>query len=372
MTTYSRQKIEQDDIDAVVHALQDSILTGGKTTEKFEDELARYVGSKYAVSFSSGTAALHSAYFAAGIDKTSEFITTPISFAATTNAGVYLGGKPKFVDINFDGNINYKKIEEKITEKTKAIVPIDYGGNPCNIEEIVAIGKKHTIPVIQDGAHSLGSTINNKKIGSIADMTAFSFHPVKPITTLEGGAVTTDNEEFYQKLKLFRSHGIVKKSLWNQDMVDLGFNYRLNDVACALGISQLKKLDSFIGSREKIANFYDHEIPKIDRLSIIKVESTKGSSRHLYPILLDRSLWCSKEDIFIKLQERGVGVQVHYKPIYSHSYYKKTVNEKLTNAEDFYRAEISIPCHQAMSMEEAKKVVQILKEVIYQNGGCSV
>ncbi|MCV6607206.1 MAG: UDP-4-amino-4,6-dideoxy-N-acetyl-beta-L-altrosamine transaminase [Campylobacterales bacterium] len=368
MNPYSKQEILEEDIQAVVKDLKNPILTGGSTVDLFETKIAEYVGAKYAVVFNSGTAALHSAYFVAGLKENDEFITSSMSFVATTNGGVYLGGNPVLVDIKFDGNIDVSKIEEKITSKTKLIAPVDYAGNPCDIEEIMKIGKKHNLIVVEDGSHSLGSSINGKKIGSIADMKTFSFHPVKPITTFEGGAVTTNNKEFYEKLKKFRSHGVVKKSLWNQDMEDLGFNYRLSDVPCALGISQLRRLDSFIKKRNLIGEYYDEALKDLKEISTVRIKENRVSGRHLYPILLDRSLWCSKEDIFQKLQEKAIGVQVHYKPIHKHSFYRQKINKSFSNAEDFYKAEISIPCHQSMSLDDAKEVVETLKEVFNTQG----
>lgn len=370
MNSYSKQLIDENDIKAVVKALQSPFLTGGKTVSDFEEKLAQYVGAKYCVALSSGTAALHGAYFAAGLTEGDEFITTPMTFVATANAGVYLGADPIFVDIKYNGQIDEKKIQEKITEKTKLIAPIDFAGNPCEIKEIIEIGKRNNLVVVEDASHALGAEIEGEKIGSLADMSTFSFHPVKPITTFEGGAVTTNSKEFYEKLKLFRSHGIVKKSLWNQDMVDLGYNYRLSDVACALGISQLEKLESFIEKREEIAQFYDEAIKNIDGIYTIKLPANHKSSRHLYPVVLDRSLFCSKEDIFKALQERGVGVQVHYKPVSKHSFYQNRKKEEFSNAEEFYKAEISIPCHQEMSLDDASLVVKNLKEVIESIKGC--
>jgi len=372
MNSYSKQLIDDEDIASVVEALKSPYLTGGNLVEKFQEDLAKYLGVKYCIVFSSGTAALHGAYVAAGLKEGDEFITTPLTFVATANAGLYLGGKVKFADTNYQGQISLKNIEKLINKKTKLIVPVDYAGNPCQIEEIVKLAKEKAVTVVEDASHALGSEINRKKIGTFADMTVFSFHPVKPITTFEGGAVVTNNKEFAEKLVRFRSHGIVKKSLWNQDMVELGYNYRLSDVACALGISQLKKLDFFTKKREEIASFYDEALKDIVGITTIKLPVEHKSSRHLYPILLDRDMLCSKENIYTELQEKGVGVQVHYKPVHKHSFYKKFIKESFPIAEEFYKSEISIPCHQGLTMEDAKKVVDILKEVIEKNRGCKI
>ncbi len=370
MNSYSKQLIDEEDIQAVVSALRSEYLTGGETAQLFEKKLAEFVGAKYCVVFSSGTAALHGSYAAIGLQEADEFITTPLTFVATANAGVYLGAKPRFSDITYNGHLDPKKIEEQITKKTKLIVPVDFAGTPCAIETIMEIAKKRDLLVIEDASHALGSKVGEKRVGSLADMSVFSFHPVKPITTFEGGAVTTDSKEFYEKLKLFRSHGIVKKDLWNQDMISLGYNYRLSDVACALGISQLQKLDKFITKRTEIARVYDEALQDVAGIYTLKVPIKTTSSYHLYPILLERDLWCAKEDIFRELLKRGIGVQVHYKPVYQHSFYRKKIEAVCNNAEEFYRAEISIPCHQGMSLEDAYSVVKNLKEVVSMSRGC--
>ncbi|NWF66504.1 MAG: aminotransferase class V-fold PLP-dependent enzyme, partial [Campylobacterales bacterium] len=284
---------------------------------------------------------------------------------------LFCNALPKFCDVSYDGNIDVTQIEKHITTKTKLIVPIDFAGNSANIKEIVEIAKKHNLLVIEDASHALGSEYHDKKVGFFADMAIYSFHAIKPITTFEGGAVACDDENLYEKLKLIRSHGITKKALWNSDMTILGYNYRLSDIASALGLNQLKKLDKFIAKREEIASFYDKTFEKNPYFYTIKIENFKKSARHLYPILLDRRFWCQKEDIFIALREKGIGVQVHYKPIYQYTYYKQLFGEQfLQNSEDFYKAEISIPCHQEMSLNDAKYVAQTLFEIFDKNRGC--
>jgi UDP-4-amino-4,6-dideoxy-L-N-acetyl-beta-L-altrosamine transaminase len=371
LNPYSRQLIEDDDIKAVINALRQDILTGGKKVDEFEEAIAKYIGVKYCVVFNSATSALHGAYYCIGLDKGDEIITSPISFVATSNAALYLGAKPLFVDVRFsDGNIDERKIEEKITPHTKAIVPVDYSGNPVNIKTILEIAKRFNLKVIEDAAHAFGSMIGDKKVGSFSDISIFSFHPVKPFTTIEGGALVTNDEKIYKKAKLFRSHGIVKKDKWNMDMTGLGFNYRLSDVACALGLSQLKKIDRFIKTRNEIAQFYDESFKDFELCHPIKRQNNTLSSFHLYPILLDRTLWCAKEDIFDALRQKGLGVQVHYKPIYQNSFYKNLFGEQyFSNAEDFYKAELSILLHHAMDLDDAKNMVKILKNVLsfYQN-----
>ena len=259
--------LDEDDIAAVVETLRSPFLTQGPKVEEFEQAVADYVGAKYAVAFSNGTAALHGACYAAGIGDGDEVITTPITFAATSNAVLYCGGTPVFADIDERTyNIDPLEIEKKITSKTKAIMPVDFTGQPVNLDAIMEIASRHNLIVIEDGAHSLGANYKGRKIGSQADMTMFSFHPVKPITTGEGGIITTNSEVFYEKLKLFRSHGIsktpysIEQGDWYYEMTELGFNYRMSDIQAALGVSQMHKIDGFIERRREIAALYNEKL----------------------------------------------------------------------------------------------------------------
>jgi len=374
MLSYSTQLIGEDDIAEVIKVLQSPFLAQGPRVEKFEKDLAKYIGVKYAVVFNSATSALQGAYNACNISQEDEIITTPISFVATSNMFVALGAKPIWCDIKLDGNIDTTKIETLITPKTKAIVVVDFAGKPVEMQQVNAIAKKHNLLVIDDASHALGSSVKNKKVGSFADMSVFSFHAIKPITTSEGGAVVTENEEFAKQLRLFRSHGVIKKELWNADMLSMGYNLRMTEVAAALGSSQLKKLDSFIHKRNKISNYYDERFKNEKLFLTQKLEKNTISSRHLYPIILNPELHCMKEEIFQKLQEKGLGIQVHYKPIYQNSFYKeKFGNISLHVANDFYLSEISIPCNQTMSIDDAKYVADTFLDVVYKykHRGCS-
>ncbi|WP_291950010.1 UDP-4-amino-4,6-dideoxy-N-acetyl-beta-L-altrosamine transaminase [Campylobacter sp.] len=374
MITYSHQHIDQSDIKCVVDALQDDFLTGGNKVEAFEEALCEYVGVKYACVLNSATSALHLAYLSLNV-KDKIVLTTPMTFAATANAALISGAKVEFIDIKFDGNINENKLKSRLQKDHKnigAICVVDFAGNSVELDEIINLCEIYNIPLIDDASHALGATYKKGKVGSKALLNIFSFHPVKPITTFEGGAVLSDNKELIQKIKLLRSHGIIKKRLWDSDMIDLGYNYRLSDVACALGINQLKKLDLILEKREQIANFYDQEFKDNPYFSIIKIKDYKKSSRHLYPILLNKEFYCEKEFIFEKLLNYGIGVQVHYKPTYQFSFYKKLLGDiKLTNADDFYKAELSIPCHQEMSIENAIFIKDKLFEILKQTKkGC--
>lgn len=374
MIPYSTQLIEDDDIAAVVEILRSSHLTQGLKVQEFEEALAHCVGAKYCVTFNSATSALLGAYTVAGISRNDEIITTPISFVATSNMAIALGAKPVFCDIKMDGNIDENLIESLITPHTKAIVSVDFAGKPVKITAIKEIARKHNLLIIDDASHALGSAVNQQKIGSYADMTIFSFHAIKPITTGEGGAVVTNSEEFAIALRLFRSHGMVKKELWNSDMVSLGHNFRMTEFAAALGLSQLHKLDRFIKMRETIALYYDERFKNNELFSTIHIDTNEQSARHLYVLLLNPKLHCVKEEIFAELHEKGLGVQVHYKPIYQNSFYKERFGEQhLHTAEMFYKSELSIPCHQKMTIVDAETIADIVLEVIekYAHRGCS-
>lgn len=374
MIPYSTQFIDEDDIAAVTEVLRSSYLTQGPKVEAFEHALCEYTGAKYAVAMNSATSALMAAYDAAGIGEGDEIITTPISFVATSNMAIALGAKPVFCDVKLDGNIDERMIEKLITPKTKAIVPVDFAGKPVALDAIQAIADKHDLLVIEDASHALGSEINGKRIGSLADMTIFSFHAIKPITTGEGGAVLTNNAQYAQKMRRFRSHGIEKKQFWNMDMLEMGYNYRMTDMAAALGLSQITKLDGFITLRDDIAHYYDERFKGHKLFTTITIADNERSARHLYPIQLIPALQCPKEDIFAALQEKGIGVQVHYKPIHQNSFYiEKYGKQRFEVAEDFYRSELSLPCHQKMSLEDAAFVADTFLEILedYAIRGCS-
>ena len=374
MIPYSKQSIDESDIAAVSAVLKSSHLTQGKEVEAFEEALCAYVGVKYAITFNAATSALLAAYMAAGIGEGDEIITTPISFVATANMAVVLGAKPIWCDVKLDGNIDERFITKLITPKTKAIVPVDFGGKPVNIDAINKIASQHNLLVIEDACHALGSEIEGKKVGSFSDMSIFSFHAIKPITTAEGGAVLTNDEALADKLRLIRSHGITKKRFWDSDMSMMGYNFRLSDIQAALGRSQLKRLDMFVQKRNEIAAFYDETFANHRLFNTVTIAPNERSSRLLYPIVLIPQLQCPKEDIFSELINQGIGVQVHYKPIYKNSFYVKKFGEHALHvADDFYRSELSIPCHQEMTLEDARFVAKALLEAVekYRHRGCS-
>ena len=365
MIPYSCQQILDDDIAVVIAALKDDILTGGEKVAKFENVIAEYVGVKHVIAMNSATSALHVAYLALEIGNGDEVITTPITFAATANAALMAGAEVKFCDVKLDGNIDENKISDLISSKTKAITAVDFGGNPVEMDKILKIAHENGVKVIDDASHALGSSQNGVKVGSKADISIFSFHPVKPLTTFEGGAIATNNDELARLARLYRSHGISKTHHWESDMSLLGYNYRLSDVACALGLNQLKRLDKMIAARNEIAKFYDEKFASDNYIKTIQIPKNSISSRHLYAVLLDEIFWNKKELIFNELHANKIGVQVHYKPTYKFSFYRQKYGEVLLpNAEKFYNSQLSIPCHQNMKLKDAEFVANTLVEIL--------
>ena len=376
---YAQQWVDEEDIQEVLETLKSDYLTTGPKINEFEDKLKEAAGAKYAVAVANGTAALHAACFAAGIGEEDEVITTPMTFAASANCALYMGARPIFADIDpRTYNIDPKDIQSKITSRTKAIIPVHFTGQPCDMDLILKLARDNGLAVIEDGAHALGAEYKGRKIGSIGDMTTFSFHPVKHITTGEGGAVTTNSEALYNKLMMFRTHGITRDSKqllknegpWYYEQHFLGYNYRMTDIQAALGVKQLEKLPLFLQKRRAYVEKYNKAFSNIDELIIPHQLEAVKSSWHLYIIQLKLDkLNIGRRDVFEALREKNIGVNVHYIPVYDHPYYRKLGYRQgqCPNAEKLYAGIITLPLFPKMKEEEADYVIESLLEVI-ENG----
>jgi UDP-4-amino-4,6-dideoxy-N-acetyl-beta-L-altrosamine transaminase len=373
---YGKQFIDDDDIAAVADILRSSYLTTGPSIEQFEKNLCNLTNARYAAAISNGTSALHAACYAAGIQAGDEVITTPITFAASANCILYCGGTPVFADIDpKTWNIDSNKIVEKITSKTKAVIAVDFTGQAVQIDEIREICHRNNLVFIEDAAHSLGTKYKGKSVGSLAGITTFSFHPVKTITCGEGGAVLTNNQEYYEKIKLFRSHGITRdEGMLTQhpfngynEQFELGYNYRMTDIQAALGISQLGKLELFSSRRKEIVNTYDDAFSVIPELTIQKEISESNTTRHLYIIRLNSDLLrVGRNEIYKALNAENIGLQVHYIPVYYHPYYQSLGYQKglCPNAEALYEEIITIPLYYSMTDEDVESVIEAVKKVV--------
>lgn len=363
MIPYGKQHIDEDDIAAVVETLKSGWITQGPKIAAFEQSLAQYCGARYAVATNSGTSALHLAYLAAGLGRGDEVITTPNTFAATTNMLLAVGAKPVFADIRHDtSNINEVKIEHLITRRTKAIIPVHFGGHPCEMKAINKIAKKHKLKVIEDACHALGASYGGQKIGRISDLSIFSFHPVKSITTGEGGAILTNNRALYEKMVSLRSHGITKDKQGTNVMRELGYNYRMNDIQASLGLSQLKKLDRFIEKRHRIVSGYEKNLRGFDPIILPQELLGSYSSWHLYVIRTKNP--ADRDGLREYLKQAGIGVNFHYPAVYRHPYYRENGYRKtsLPNMEQYHASAITIPCYPDLKKEEIKYVSDKIKE----------
>ncbi|MFB1281405.1 UDP-4-amino-4,6-dideoxy-N-acetyl-beta-L-altrosamine transaminase [Helicobacter pylori] len=356
---YSEPCLDEEDKKAVLEVLNSKQLTQGKRSLLFEEALCEFLGVKHALVFNSATSALLTLYrnFSDFNAHCNEIITTPISFVATANMLLESGYRPVFAEVKNDGNIDELALEKLITKKTKAIVSVDYAGKSVEIESIQKLCKKHSLSFLSDSSHALGSEYQNKKVGSFALASVFSFHAIKPITTAEGGAVVTNNSELYEKMKLFRSHGMLKKNFFEGEVKSIGHNFRLNEIQSALGLSQLKKAPFLMQKREEIALVYDRIFKDNPYFTPLHPLLKDQSSNHLYPILMDQKFFTCKKLILENLHKRGILAQVHYKPIYQYQLYQQLFNTApLKSAEDFYNAEISLPCHANLNLESAKAI----------------
>ncbi|BAW61320.1 UDP-4-amino-4,6-dideoxy-N-acetyl-beta-L-altrosamine transaminase [Helicobacter pylori] len=356
---YSEPCLDEEDKKAVLEVLNSKQLTQGKRSLLFEEALCEFLGVKHSLVFNSATSALLTLYrnFSDFSADCNEIITTPISFVATANMLLESGYKPVFAEIKNDGNIDELALEKLINEKTKAIVSVDYAGKSVEIGSIQKLCKRHSLSFLSDSSHALGSEYQNKKVGGFALASVFSFHAIKPITTAEGGAVVTNDSELHEKMKLFRSHGMLKKDFFEGEVKSIGHNFRLNEIQSALGLSQLKKAPLLMQKREEIALVYDRIFKDNPYFTPLHPLLKDKSSNHLYPILMRQKFFTCKKLILENLHKRGILAQVHYKPIYQYQLYQQLFNTApLKSTEDFYRAEISLPCHANLDLESVQNI----------------
>ena len=381
---YGLHWLDEDDIQAVVEVLRNGPITQGDVVQEFGEALANYVGADYCVAVSSGTAALHLAVTALGIGPGDEVITTPLTFCATANAALYQGAEVRFVDIDEKTlNLNPYLIEQQITDRTKAIMPVDFRGHPADLPQIKEIADKHGLKVIEDGSHSIGSNYTYKGQsyscgdGVHADLCAFSFHPVKHITTGEGGAILGNDPELYERLTRLRQHGIVgRKEMfskekrvgnWIYDMEELGFNYRITDFQAALGISQLKKLDQFKSRRREIVNYYNESLDGIEEFILPHEEETVDSNFHLYVLQVKENSRFDRYDFFSHLQSLSYLPMVHYIPVHLLKYYRDNFGFRPGDfpiAEKVYSRAVSIPLYPSMTDAEVEKTINDIKDFV--------
>lgn len=369
--------IEEPEVKEMIKTLRSGWLGTGPKTAKFENMVGQLTGAKYVMAVNSCTAALHLSLIASGIGPGDEVITTPMTFCATANAIIHSGATPVFVDVNFDSmNIDETKIEKAITKKTKAIIPVHLAGRPCEMDKIVAIAKKHNLIVIEDAAHAIGAEYKGKKIGNISDLTCFSFYVTKNITTGEGGMVLTNNKNFADKIKVLALHGM-SKDAWKRfsdngykhyEVVYPGFKYNMIDIQASIGIHQLKRLQKYDKRREKIWDFYNKELENLP-LTLPSLDSSYAKhAKHLYTILIDKKRCGINRDQFMQeMHLRGIGTGVHYNPVHLHKYYRDTYGYKIgdyPNAEYIGARTVSLPLSAKLTMDEAKRIVEAVKDIL--------
>jgi UDP-4-amino-4,6-dideoxy-N-acetyl-beta-L-altrosamine transaminase len=376
---YGRQSLDDDDIQAVVNVLQSDWLTTGPKVVEFEERFAARVGARHGVSFSSGTAALHGAAFAAGLGPGDEGITTPLTFCATANCILYQGAMPVFADVSADTlNLDPQEVSRKISARTKAIFAVDFAGHPAALDELGELAKGRGAFLIEDASHALGAEFQGKRVGGIADMTVFSFHPVKHLTTGEGGMVATNDARLAETLRRFRNHGISSEARqrqeagqWFYEMVLLGFNYRLTDIACALGLSQLEKLPANLARRREIAAQYTEAFRDLTAIVVPAVREEAHPAWHLYPIRLNlEMLAVGRGEVFRSLRAENIGVNVHYIPVHQHPYYRERFGseEIYPVAEDAYGRLISLPMFHSMTAQDVEDVIRAVRRVVGHYG----
>lgn len=372
---YGRHRIDEEDINVVVNVLRSDWLTTGPQVDAFEGEFAELVRVREAVAVSSGTAALHAAVHAVGIEKGDEVIVPSLTFVATANAVVYQGATPVFADVDPETLlIDPKDVEKKVTPTTKAIIAVDYAGQPCDYDALRIIADKHALVLIADACHSLGGSYKGRPVGSLADLSCFSFHPVKAITTGEGGMVATDNERWAGRMRTFRNHGITadhreraRRSTWAYEMVALGYNYRITDFQCALGRRQLRLLAGWIEARRKIAEFYTARLGSITEIKLPVVRKEVVHAYHLYVIQITETSFVSRDLLFNRMRSSGIGVSVHYPPVHRHPFYRERFGDRskaLDNSDMAARSVLSLPIYPTLEGKMAERVCEILRRAL--------
>ena len=373
---YGHQWVDKADIETVVQVLRSAWLTTGPKITEFEKTFAKFVGARYAIAVSNGTAALHAAMYAIGIKPGDEVIVPAMTFAATANCVVFQGGSPVFVDVDAETLlIDPDQVKVKITPRTRAVIAVDYTGQPCDYDVLREIASQHGLTLVADACHALGATYKGRPVGSLADLNVFSFHPVKHITTGEGGMITTDNSDFAEQMRIFRNHGITtdyrqreKQESWFYEMVDLGYNYRITDIQCALGLSQLQKLSSWVKRRQEIAQKYNAAFAEFPAVRSLGVRADVSHAYHLYVVRFDLSqLRATRAEIFTALRAEGIGVNVHYIPVHLHPFYRKqfgTGPGLCPVAEAAYEEIITLPLFPRMSDNDVEDVITAVRKVI--------
>ena len=375
---YGRQSIDDDDIAAVVEVLRSDWLTTGPTVDRFEEALAAATGSAHAVAVANGTAALHAAIYAAGVEAGDEVVVTPMTFAASANCAIYQGATPVFADVRPDTLLlDPQQVATKITDRTRAVVAVDYAGQPCDYDQLRALCAEHGLVLVADACHALGGSYGGAPVGTLADLSVFSFHPVKHLCTGEGGAITTDDAGRAARLRLFRNHGIssdhrqrAAQGSWFYEMVDLGFNYRLTDIQCALGLSQLAKQPAWLARRRAIAASYDEALRSMAGVEPLGLSPDREHAYHLYVVLLDPGV--DRQAVFCGLRDAGIGVNVHYVPVHLHPYYRQrfgTGEGLCPVAEGAYQRMLSLPMFPTISDEDVARVLRTVARVLAAQGG---
>ncbi len=376
MLPYGRQWVDDEDIESVVRVLQSDWLTTGPKVQEFEESFAARVGAKYAVAVSSGTAALHAAAYAAGIGPEDEVVVTPLTFAASANCVAYLGATPVFADVDPTTLLlDPTEVAAHITRRTTAIVAVDYAGQPCDYDALRALASRSDLITIADSCHALGAAYKDRAVGTLADLNVFSLHPVKHITTGEGGIITTNDPELAERMRVFRNHGITsdhrqreQQGSWFYEMTDLGYNYRLSDIQCALGLSQLQKLDRWVARRQEIARQYDSAFANLRGVKPLSVQSYVSHAYHLYVVRLDLTqIHATRAEVFAALRSEGIGVNVHYIPVHLHPFYRKrfgTGPGLCPVAESAYEEIVSLPLFPRMSRDDADDVITAMHKVL--------